>query len=357
MENSQMFDVFIAYHGDGKGKGKSSYSKAEELYEFLKKREISCFLCPKESAGKFTVKIDNALRSSRHFILVACDPKMLSAFVYKEVDRFDALDSNGKKPFCYFSAYIYGDLSIDELIDFHSAFATTEIVQGDNNDSFEKIYSNIISEDDALFSKIISDLEKSLEDAKKFIEEVKTTINTELQEFLQFSSSVMELTSTYSDHCYNLTELLVKDDDYIVDLQYKLGIHIANILCDTKYISEKHFGDYISTKLASCSAKLCDRVKLNLNKSLSANAHMKNLLKIASEHKIILEDFEKKQKQEELSLDIIRESHKQIASLFNVEYQAEIFEFISQTEKFIEEPFLQNISDEIEDLVNEWKNR
>lgn len=56
------FDVFISYHGGQGDNNRSSYNKAESLYDFLTHNGLSCFLYKKESNEDFYDAIDNAIR-------------------------------------------------------------------------------------------------------------------------------------------------------------------------------------------------------------------------------------------------------------------------------------------------------
>ena len=140
-----MFDVFISYHGGQGDENRSSYSKAEELYDFLLKRNLKPFIYKKQSEVDFYDSIDKAIFNSRHFILVACDKDMLSEWVRDEVKQFDALRKNNRKPNSILSAYIFGDITIEDLYSFNTVFATKDIASGENG--FEKLYSLICAED------------------------------------------------------------------------------------------------------------------------------------------------------------------------------------------------------------------
>lgn len=144
MENKK-YDVFLSYHGGQGDETRSSYAQAEKLYEYLKQRNINAFLCKKENDVDFYNSIDVALRSCRHFVLVACDKDMLSEWVKDEVAQFDGLRKNGKKPNSLISACIMGKITEEDLYDFNTLFTTKDIVRGEQG--FEKIYNAILLKD------------------------------------------------------------------------------------------------------------------------------------------------------------------------------------------------------------------
>ena len=108
------YDVFLSYHGCGESGDlrRSSYAKAEELYNFLEEKGISCFLYKKSTNEDFYDAIEEGIKKSKHFILIACDAAMLSEWVRDEVKQFDALRRNGRKPGCLISAFLYGSIRI-----------------------------------------------------------------------------------------------------------------------------------------------------------------------------------------------------------------------------------------------------
>lgn len=142
-------DVFISYHGGQGDESKSSYMMAEKLYEFLESKKIRCFLCKKTNkTGEFYRAIDDAIRTCKHFILVARDKKMLSEWVADEVRQFDALRKNGKKPNSVISAYIFDEITQDDLFNFNTLFAARDIMSGEHG--FEQIFNLLVSTDSSL---------------------------------------------------------------------------------------------------------------------------------------------------------------------------------------------------------------
>ena len=109
------YDLFISYHGDGGGKGASSYEKAAQLYDYLTVRGLKCFLYKKSTNEDFYDAINEAVRTSRHYVLVACDRQMLSMWVGDELKQFDGLRKNGDKPHCFISAFLFGEITEREV--------------------------------------------------------------------------------------------------------------------------------------------------------------------------------------------------------------------------------------------------
>jgi len=136
-------EVFISYHGGQGDENKSSYKKAEELYNFLETRGISCFLFRKTNNEDFYDAINQGILECNHFILVACNKDMLSEWVRDEVKQFDGLRKNGKKSDCVISAYIYGSITEEDLYNFNTLFSTKDIMRGEQG--FEKIYQQILN--------------------------------------------------------------------------------------------------------------------------------------------------------------------------------------------------------------------
>ena len=195
------YDVFISYHGGNGDQSKSSYDKAYELSTFLGERGIECFLYKKEKEVDFYDAINHGLRTSKHFILVACEPSMLSEWVRSELRQFDGLKKMGKKPNGLISAYIYGNIKESDLYDFNTVFTTKDIVKGD--DGFLRLY----------------DLIAETSNTKKIVVFEENNINTE--QFIQnskdlslkFLSGGLEKYQSFTDedytkHCVLLTERL-----------------------------------------------------------------------------------------------------------------------------------------------------
>ena len=138
------YDIFISYHGDSHGRN-SSYPVADKLKEFFEGHEgkkFKCFLCRRERPDDFYDAINQALLSAKHFILVACDKDGLSDWVADEIKQFDGLRKIGKKPNSIINAYIYGDIQIDDLLDFNPLFSTKDIAYGE--DGFAKLYAMVL---------------------------------------------------------------------------------------------------------------------------------------------------------------------------------------------------------------------
>ena len=68
---------------------------------------------------------------------------MLSQWVRDEVKQFDTLRKNGKKPNCVLSAYIYGEITEEDLYEFNTVFSTKDIATGENG--FNKLLQRILA--------------------------------------------------------------------------------------------------------------------------------------------------------------------------------------------------------------------
>lgn len=140
-------DVFISYHGGYETGERSSYSKALELKKYFEEHEnhqFQCFLCKRENNDDFYDAINQALIETKHFILIACDKKMLyeSEWIKEEVKQFDALRKKGMKPNSVLNAYIYGDLTENDLFGFNTVFITKDVASGEAG--FESLYQMIL---------------------------------------------------------------------------------------------------------------------------------------------------------------------------------------------------------------------
>ena len=138
-------DIFISHHGDEKG-AFSSYEKANELKEFFENHAIKpfkCFLCKRENVNDFYDAIQKGILTAKHFILVANDRDgiFLSQWVADEVKQFDGLRKLGKKPNSIINAYLYGSITVDDLIEFNPVFSTKDIANKETG--FEKLYDQI----------------------------------------------------------------------------------------------------------------------------------------------------------------------------------------------------------------------
>lgn len=155
MSANSNWDIFISYHGNSNSSS-SSYEKAKELKDFFENHsghKYKCFLCKRENVNDFYDAINEAILSAKHFILVACDKKGLSSWVADELKQFDGLRKIGKKQNSIITSFIFGDITIDDLINFNSVFSTKDIAFG--NDGFDKLYE-MINKSDSLGNKILS---------------------------------------------------------------------------------------------------------------------------------------------------------------------------------------------------------
>lgn len=156
MENQQKnYDIFISYHGGNGDSASSSYPKALELKKFFENhtgKSYTCFLCKEEKCDDFYDAINQAIISAKHFILVACDKTKLSEWVNDELKQFDGLRKTGKKPNSVINAYIYGEITIDDLVEFNSLFSTKDVVFGE--DGFEQLYRMVLAKEDSMQNKL-----------------------------------------------------------------------------------------------------------------------------------------------------------------------------------------------------------
>lgn len=144
------YDVFISYHG-GNSEQSGSYSKALELKNYFENhtgKKLSCFLCKDEKCDDFYDAINQALIVSKHFILVACDKAQLSEWVTDELKQFDGMRKTGKKSNSVINAYIYGNITLDDLIEFNSLFSTKDVASGENG--FEQLYKMVLAKEENL---------------------------------------------------------------------------------------------------------------------------------------------------------------------------------------------------------------
>lgn len=144
---NDIYDVFLSYHGGQLDGPSSSYRKAEELKSFLETRNLKVFLCKAGNPADFYDAISEGILGSRHFILVACDAKMLeqSRWVHDEIKQFDGLRKNGAKNKGMIGAFIFGKLTPADLWNYNPVFSTIDITFGDNG--FESLYGQIAASD------------------------------------------------------------------------------------------------------------------------------------------------------------------------------------------------------------------
>ncbi len=144
-----MWDVFISYHGGNTVGEGSSYPMAVKLKEYFEHHEgkkLKCFLCKEEKCDDFYDAINTALINAKHFILVACDKTKLSKWIADELKQFDGMRKLGKKPGAIINAYVFGNVTVDDLISFNSLYATKDIAMGEGG--FEMLYRMIADKGD-----------------------------------------------------------------------------------------------------------------------------------------------------------------------------------------------------------------
>ena len=200
---STQHEVFISYHGGGENPEKSSYPKAEELYKYLESNGISCFLCKKENSDDYCKAIDKAIKTCKHFILVACDRSKLSDWVYDEVNRFDAFHKNEHKQNCLLTAYIFGSITEAELYNFNSVFTTKDIVKGPNG--FKRLLDILLSKRDysaPVESLPVPDASANIQDNITARDISRSFLQRDLENFEEFTEN------DYETHCSILTERL-----------------------------------------------------------------------------------------------------------------------------------------------------
>lgn len=145
-------DVFISYHNSNNAQAQSSVPVAKKLEEFLKKRHMEPYFFPSSNRNDFYDDINYALLNSKNFLLVACNKEALfaSEWVKSELKIFDSLRKNGMKRDACICAYIYGDISNEDMIQFNPIFSSVDIVrskgfdeEGVDKEGFEKIYDKL----------------------------------------------------------------------------------------------------------------------------------------------------------------------------------------------------------------------
>ena len=211
-------DVFISYHGGQGNENRSSYKKAEDLYNFLESKGIECFLYKKVDNEDFYDAINQGILECDHFILVACDKEMLSEWVKDEVKQFDGLRKNGKKPNCLISAYIFGSITEEDLYNFNTLFSTKDILRGEQG--FEKIYRLLKMKGVRTTDGDNSDItDKSLSSSLKFAEISYKFLGEKLknhrlftdEEYLSYCNIITKRlkcmsTTAISQNCINVVE-------------------------------------------------------------------------------------------------------------------------------------------------------
>ena len=273
------YDVFLSYHGGGGDESKSSYYKAEELYGFLESRGLKCFLYKKENNEDFYDAINKAILSCKHFILVASHKEMLSTWVKEEVKQFDALYKNGKKPNAVISAYLFGDITIDDLCNFNVLFSTKDIVGG--ADGFEKIYKAIAAKNGA---PVPAQAPKQ----RSFDEISVRFLDNELKSYASFSPAETEkhltvlstrLSCVTDNDCPDymralLEKVLSCDDEHIFRLEGPAGTQKSYIL-QMLYVllrQEMHTHSFEPVYIH------CDRIRKDLaRRGVSAETYLADL--------------------------------------------------------------------------------
>ena len=182
------FDIFISYHGDSHGND-SSYPMADKLKDFFENHEgkrFKCFLCRREQTGDFYDSINRAILSAKHFILVACDKNGLSDWVADEIKQFDGLRKIGKKPNSIINAYIYGDIQVEDLLEFNTLFSTKDIAFGE--DGFSKLYDMILEKSLQTDRKLSFNFRKDSIDGMAFLCPLTTRFYMKIKGYLHEST-------------------------------------------------------------------------------------------------------------------------------------------------------------------------
>lgn len=259
------YDVFISYHGGNTDGTSSSYKKAIELKQYFENhpnKKLKCFLCKDEKRDDFYDAINNALAKAKHFILVACDRKMLSEWVSDELKQFDGLRKIGKKPNAVINSYIFGTITVDDLLNFNTVFSTKDIAFGDRG--FESLY-NMIIEKENIQSKTLC-FEYPTKTISKFIytRPMSHRFNTKLHKYLSMPSVPLEVTKKFNDDitafeakCSNQLSLsLSKESETFIFLR------VFNPLCVAKYLSSfehiKNLNFFILNYQSTSAALLVD---------------------------------------------------------------------------------------------------
>lgn len=241
MENQQKnYDIFISYHGGNGDDPSSSYPKALELKNFFENhtgKQYSCFLCKSEKCDDFYDAINQALITAKHFILVACDKTKLSEWVNDELKQFDGLRKTGKKPNSVINAYIYGEITLDDLIEFNSLFSTKDVVFG--ADGFEQLYRMVLAKEDAMQNKLTfnySDIEiKEIAYLRPISRRFFNSINNYLRLAEADASIVAKIKEDISSfESYAVREILFNleqlKDDFVI-------VRVYNPICLAEYLS------------------------------------------------------------------------------------------------------------------------
>lgn len=236
------YDVFISYHGGNSGKS-GSYSKALELKNYFENhvgRKFSCFLCKDERCDDFYDAINQALIVAKHFILVACEKNQLSEWVTDELKQFDGMRKTGKKNNAVINAFIYGDITVDDLIQFNSLFSTKDVASGENG--FEQLYKMVCAKEYDIqntlsfsYSEItIKHISYVRPISRRFFANIRSYIKqSEISETI-FRKLKEDITAFES---YAVREILTKDttlsDDFVI-------IRVNNPQCLSDFLSESN---------------------------------------------------------------------------------------------------------------------
>ena len=294
------FDVFISYHGGAGDETRSSYKKAEELYDYLTNRGLACFLYKKLNDDDFYDAINRGLLTSKHFILVACDKDMLSEWVKDEVKQFDGLRKNGKKPNCLISAFIFGNITVDDLYRFNTMFTTKDIVSGDNG--FEKLYQMIKQKN--AFSQGVGKAVQSIESSpsQPVQEEVSLRfLDPDLVNYACFDNETFEM------HCRKISDRLscMQDSNITTISDGIISRLVENFLIER---------DLNLLKISGQPGTQKSYVLQMLYVSLKRREHEHNYYPIYIHYDIIKEQIKKGEIDPEIYVrDLLRESLQQLS--------------------------------------------
>lgn len=246
LEEIKNVDVFISYHGGNIEGGASSYKKAQELKFYFENhagKKLKCFLCKEEKSDDFYDSIKEALISAKHFILVACDKTMLSQWVAEEVKQFDGLKKLGKKPNSVMNAYIFGSMTVDDLMNFNPVFSTKDIGIGEGG--FEALYKMILEKCENQEKDFFFNYGDSVVDNISYIRPLARRFDRKLSKYLEYETVSENIRHKVKDDIiafegYGVEKVLEKeahllDDFIIVRLHHPMSV--AEYLMSKEYAS------------------------------------------------------------------------------------------------------------------------
>lgn len=246
-QSNNTYDVFISYHGGNSDGKSSSYKKAAELKKYFENhhgKKLKCFLCKDEKRDDFYDAINDALVKAKHFILVACESSMLSKWVADELKQFDGLRKIGKKPNSVINAYIFGTITVDDLLNFNTVFSTKDIAFGDQG--FESLY-NMIIEKEGIQSKNLC-FEYSNKTITKYVyaRPLSHRFNIKMHKYLSFSVTHEDSHRKFNDdiisfeaYCANkLCLSLSQNSETLVFLRVLDPISVADYLLSLEYTKQ-----------------------------------------------------------------------------------------------------------------------